>query len=221
MKLILSKRAIFRFATLVSIMIPCFAYSQGIAFFRTTKKQSGEEKKIPTVITSNSLEIDIENNKAIFLEHVRVNDQELIIECDKMTIHLEANNGNPVAGVELSTTNQKAPAKQISRIVCEGNVIITRKLPVSVENPEPVQKAFAGHADYDVKTGMIVMTKDPVLKRGDDSLKGEIITIWRDSEKVSVKHGVTLELKSENVKDAQNAGDEKIKIKDEKANEGQ
>ncbi len=201
----------------LAAMLAAECAAQGISFFRTTKKTGGDTQKVPTVITSESLEIDVENNKAIFLENVKVDDQEMTIDCDKMTIFME-----PTKKKDGSAPGQKKPdtatteqdaAKQISRIVCEGNVVITRKTPVSEENPEPIQKSTSGHADYDVKTGMIVLTKDPVLSRGKDTLKGEIITIWRDSEKVSVRHGVTLDINSKNLKDAQQ-GSENTKVKD-------
>ncbi|HPO91518.1 MAG TPA: LptA/OstA family protein [Victivallales bacterium] len=179
-----------------------FAQS-GISFFRTTRKD-GNEKKVPTVITSESLEIDIGSNKATFLNNVKVDDQEMTIECDKMLIYLEPTNKEEekVEKTDLTSIEQNA-AKQVSRIVCEGNVVITRKMPVSSENPEPIQKSKSGKADYDVKTGMIVLTENPVLIRGNDTLKGEIITIWRDSEKVRVKYGVELNINSENIKDSQ------------------
>jgi lipopolysaccharide transport protein LptA len=117
---------------------------------------------------------------------------------------------NPAAEAEsdkknnTGTTDKKNQGKQISRIICEGNVVIIRKPAVSAEGKEESeQKATAGHADYDVKTGMIVLTKDPVMTRGEDSVKGEVITIWRDSEKVVVGPGSKLELKSETIKESQ------------------
>lgn len=176
--------------------------AQGISFFRTQKKEGSNEKRVPTVIKSESLEIDIENNKAVFIDKVFVDDQEMTIECDKMTIYLEQAKKDGDKKVEMASIEQNA-AKQVSRIVCEGNVVITRKMPITAENPEPIQKSNSGHADYDVKTGMIVLTQNPVISRGNDTLKGEIITIWRDSEKVRVKHGVELNINSENIKDGQ------------------
>ncbi|HPN85114.1 MAG TPA: LptA/OstA family protein [Victivallales bacterium] len=194
---------------LAAIFIECStAYAQqGISFFRTTRKESDSKaEKVPTVITSESLEIDVENNRAIFIGKVKVDDREMIIECEKMTIFLENEKKSETTNI---TNIDKDAGKQISKIVCEKDVVITRKLTVTPENLEPIQKATAGHADYDVKTGMIVMTQDPVINRGDDSLKGEVITIWRDSEKFSVRHGVQLELKSDNIKDSQNVEPEK------------
>jgi len=189
------------------VFFELFAQQQtGISFFRTTKKGENE-KKVPTVITSESLEIDVENNNATFLNNVKVDDQEMTIECDKMIIYLEQSKkkeGEKKEQKKTDLTNiEQNAAKQVSRIVCEGNVVITRKMPVSSENPEPVQKSKSGKADYDVKTGMIILTDNPVLSRGNDTLKGEIITIWRDSEKVRVKHGVELNINSENIKDSQ------------------
>ncbi len=200
----------------LAAMLAAECAAQGISFFRTTKKAGGDTEKVPTVITSESLEIDVDNNKATFVGKVRVDDQEMTIDCDKMTIFMEPTKKRDGTEPEqkkpdAATTEQNA-AKQISRIVCEGNVVIIRKMPVSEENPDPIQKSTSGHADYDVKTVMIVLTKDPVLSRGKDTLKGEIIWIWRDNEKVKVKDP-ELNLKSENLKDSQQ-GSENTNVKD-------
>ena len=114
-----------------------------------------------------------------------------------MTIFLEDKkadggvNASPVKPDSAKSEDVKPEeSKQVSRIICEENVVIIRKSLSESERGQGEQKALAGHADYDVKTGKIVLTKNnPVLKRGGDTLSGEIITIWRDSEKVEVQGG--------------------------------
>jgi lipopolysaccharide export system protein LptA len=192
--------------------------AQGLSFFQPTKgtdkKRSG---KTPTVITSDTMDIDISKNIATFTGNVKVDDEEMNISCKKMTIFLEDKKAGE--NVKASTTKPDAvkpdavkpdavkpelakpdavnpdevkpeESKQVSRIICEENVVIIRKSLSESEKGQGEQKALAGHADYDVKTGKIVLTKNnPVLKRGGDTLRGEIITIWRDSEKVEVQAG--------------------------------
>ncbi len=211
-------------------MIPVFAVAfmfvsgnvsaQGLSFFQpakgTDKKRSG---KTPTVITSDTMDIDIAKNVAIFTGNVKVDDEEMSISCKKMTIFLEDKKIEEVGKSSVVKADSAKPeetkpeeGKQVSRIICEENVIIIRKALSESERGQGEQKAIAGHADYDVKTGKIVLTKNnPVLKRGADTLRGEIITIWRDSEKVEVQGG---EIKmnpdsSEPVADAEKAKENK------------
>jgi lipopolysaccharide transport protein LptA len=172
----------------------------GISFLKPSKDNpDGRSGKVPTVITSEFLDLDIEKNTAVFQKNVTVDDEEMNIECEKMTIFLE--DTKPIGDASAKKNEKEKTGKQISRIICEKNVVITRKLP-NANGGGTKQTATAGHADYDVKTGMIVLTKDPVLKKGNSSIKGEVITIWRDSEKVSVKHGSELILDSGTINDS-------------------
>lgn len=172
--------------------------AQGLSFFQPTKgaekKRSG---KTPTVINADTMDIDISKNIATFTGNVKVDDEEMNISCRKMTIFLEdkktgdGTNVSPAGPDSTKSEDVKAEeSKQVSRIICEENVVIIRKSLSESEKGQGEQKALAGHADYDVKTGKIVLTKNnPVLQRGGDTLRGEIITIWRDSEKVEVQGG--------------------------------
>ena len=192
--------------------------AQGLSFFQPTKgtekKRSG---KTPTVINSDTMDIDISKNIATFTGNVKVDDEEMNISCKKMTIFLEdkkAGDGAkaPPSGPDstksedVKTEDVKTEeSKQVSRIICEENVVIIRKSLSDSEKGQGEQKALAGHADYDVKTGKIILTKNnPVLQRGGDTLRGEIITIWRDSEKVEVQGG---EIKmNSNLPESQDSG---------------
>ena len=172
--------------------------AQGLSFFQSTK--GAEKKRAPkaaTVINADTMDIDISKNIATFTGNVKVDDEEMNISCKKMTIFLEdkktGDESNVSSAGSDSTKSEDAKteeSKQVSRIICEENVVIIRKSLSESEKGQGDQKALSGHADYDVKTGKIVLTKNnPVLQRGGDTLRGEIITIWRDSEKVEVQGG--------------------------------
>lgn len=158
------------------------------------KKRAG---KTPTVITSDTMDIDISKNIAVFSGNVKVDDEEMNISCNKMTIYLEDKKADadakaPAVKPDTPKADEAKPeeSKQVSRIICEGSVVIIRKSLSESEKGQGEQKAIAGHADYEVRTGKIVLTKNnPVLKRGGDTLRGDPITIWRDSEKVEVQGG--------------------------------
>ena len=157
-----------------------FSFFQPQGSGADTKKRSG---KAPTVINSDSMDLDIGKNTAVFTGNVNVDDEEMTITCKKMTIYLEDKKPDP----SLKPGEAKPEeGKQVSRIICEEDVVIIRKPSSDKEKSEGEQRATAGHSDYDVKTGKVVLTKDPVLMRNDDVLKGEVIVFWRDSEKVEV-----------------------------------
>jgi lipopolysaccharide export system protein LptA len=54
---------------------------------------------------------------------------------------------------------------------------------------------------YDVKAGKITLTENPELKSGEDSLKGEVIMFWTDSERVSVQRSGKLQIRSKSNED--------------------
>ncbi|HCE42280.1 MAG TPA: hypothetical protein DET40_01875 [Lentisphaeria bacterium] len=181
--------------------------AQGLSFFQSQggsdKKRSG---KVPTVINSDVMDIDVAKNTAVFTGNVKVDDEEMTITCRKMTIFFEdkkAEDKKPEdakdavkkpAAVDANATKAPEESKQISRIICEENVVIIRKPSNEQEQGQGEQKALSGHADYDVKTGKIVLTKDPVIMRDEDTLKGEVIIIFRDSEKIEVHNGGEIRL---------------------------
>lgn len=80
--------------------------------------KSKSTKKNPTTIKADSIGIDIDGNVAIFTGNVKSCDGETTITCRKMTIYLE-NKKTGGASIEES--------RQISRILCEGEVVIVTK----------------------------------------------------------------------------------------------
>ncbi len=52
-----------------------------------------------------------------------------------------------------------------------------------------VQRSVSGKAEYDMKTGEIILTDKPVLVDGINEIHGTKITIWRDSEVMDVQNG--------------------------------
>jgi len=192
------------------VLFTATATAQSLNFFREQDRDQKRRGDVPTVITSDSLDVDIANDLATFVGNVIVEDEEMRISCNKMLIHLET----ATAAAAATPAETKVPGdtpptdtpptggnKRVSRIICLGDVIIIRKGVISdtVADERAEQKALAGKADYDVNSGQIVLTEDPVLMRGTDSLRGERITIWRDSDKMKVEGGSRLEMKSESL----------------------
>lgn len=141
-------------------------------------------KNSMTKISADSMDIDISKNLAVFTGNVLIDDPQLVINCHKMEIVLDQGEGGDIK------------SKTISKIVCKGDVVIIRKLPDAEVKEKGAQKAIAGEAEYEVKTGKVTLSEKPMLMRGDDSLKGRKITFWRDSNRLMVEGGGDLELRS-------------------------
>ena len=194
-----------RVILLLSICLICLSglYVDAQSFFSRATSRKGATKNVPTVITSDSMDFDISKNIAVFTGNVQVDDANMRILCHQMIVRFE---GKPK--VLKKSTDDKTPKTvkkdvkksgsesdseksntKVKTIECIKNVIIIRKMYDEKEKEDGEQKAIAGHALYNVKAGKITLTDDPALVRGGDTLRGEVIIYWVDSERVTVKSG--------------------------------
>ena len=153
-----------------------------------TRKSRAEKSNIPTTVKSDSMDIDLAKDKIILLGNVEVDDPEMNIKCQKMTIFLEnkqtgnAEKDKSDAGSDMNPEGNK----QVARIECVGDVVITRNSGEKVAGSD-VQKAFAGKADYDLPTDTITLTENnPVIVSGGNRLAGEQIIVNIKTERINV-----------------------------------
>lgn len=147
-----------------------------------------------TTITADELFIDFTSNIISVSGNVKVDEERMHIDCDKITVYLGAkeDEGSDKDGKKPDGMKTEIAAdgssRDISRIICEGNVVITRKLPAEELKLHGQQRALADRAEYDFRKGLIVLTgKRPVISRGTDTIEGKIITIWKDSERLQAE----------------------------------
>ena len=134
------------------------------------------------------MDFDISKNVAVFTGNVQVDDAEMRIFCHKMIVNF--------AGKAKDSKKSKINTNQtVKEIICLKNVVIIRKLDTK-DKEGGEQKALAGKAVYDVKAGKITLTINPELQRGEDSLTGEVIIFWTDSERVSVRRSGQIQIRS-------------------------
>ena len=163
----------------------------GGSLFGGLSSSGGERKGGSTTISSDTMNIDLAKNLAVFTGNVVVDDPQMNIKCHKMLVYLED------AKKEQASEKDKVAAgdernKEISKIICIGDVLIVRKPESKEDEAKGEQKAIAGKADYDLKSGKILLTDKPVIMRGDDKLTGTAITIYRDSDRMDVEGGKIL-----------------------------
>ncbi len=121
-----------------------------------------------TVITSRSLNFDQKSRKAVFDGDVLVVDPQLQIKSDRLTVVFSEKN-------------------EVQKLYAEGRVqIVQEELAAS-----------GGRADYDVAEGKVVLSVNPLVRRGRDMLTGETITFWRDSSRILCEPNARLVLHSE------------------------
>jgi lipopolysaccharide transport protein LptA len=120
------------------------------------------------VITSARLHFDQKKRTAVFDGHVNVNDAELKINSDYLTVFF---------------TNDK----KVEVIEAEGNVAISRN----------AIKAYSRRAAYLVSAGKATLTGNPFITSDQNSLSGGTIVFWRDSNRILCEPDAHLVLYSE------------------------
>ncbi len=111
-----------------------------------------------TMITSKRLTFDYQNRYAVFEEDVVVKDPAVQIKSDKLSAVFEKDNNPKV-------------------IVATGHVRIE----------QDDRRAVCDRAVYEVKSGRLELTGNPVIRRGTEYLKGTTIIFWRNDNRVEGK----------------------------------
>ncbi len=145
-------------------------------------------KEPPVRITSKHLVSNMEENTCIFTGNVVVDDKDILVYCDKMTLFTEDTSGK---------IKDESKKKELTRAICVGNVKIIRKKNTDQQEN---QKSLAGKANYNLKTGIIVLTENPIAYREKDILKGKTLTIWRDNDKVESQDDAYMKIAKVNKK---------------------
>ena len=118
-----------------------------------------EASATATVVTADKLTFDYIKKFAVFDGNVVVNDPRLQLSSDKLTIVFTEDGG-------------------AQTVKAEGKVLLT----------QGDKKARADVASYDVPSGKIVLAGGPPqVMQGRNILEGEVITFWRDQQKVECK----------------------------------
>ena len=148
-----------------------------------TNQQTG-----PTEINSNSMDINLKEDTISLYGNVVVNNSETRINADELIVYLEETTDKADKADKAETTDKadKPGKKEAKKLVAIGNVIILKK-SISDGKSKGEEKATSGKAEYDIKTGEIVLTDDPILYQGSSYIRGDKITLYRNSDRVKVE----------------------------------
>ncbi|MCP4180074.1 MAG: hypothetical protein GY756_20110 [bacterium] len=171
----MNKSCYLKFIIVLSLLLPFIFISNvqadalGSLLSPGNSKSSKNEEKVPTIITSKTMDIDMKSNIITLTGNVFVNDPKATINSDQMIVYI----------------NKKT--KKAKTIVAIGNVVIVQKIPEAEEKKKGKRKSTAGRANYNVLTGVIVLTEHPIIYQGGSYIKGKQITIWRNSDRMKVE----------------------------------
>ncbi len=124
----------------------------------------GRKAQGPTRITSDRLEFDYKDYVALFDGNVKVADPQFVLTANKMLVFFENTN-------------------DVRRVDAVGNVKV-----VSLD-----RTVTCGKATYLRANGSIEMFDQPVVSKGENTIRGRKITIWIDDNRVEVDGAVQLE----------------------------
>jgi len=179
------------------------------------QKKTGKSSTSGDVgVTSDTMFIDFENNVVTLEGNVKVNESRFNIDCNKLILYIKEgavdglSDRDLIKGVAGKTEpKQPEPKKEaakdkkddnqqaLSKVVCLGKVVITRKLSKE-DMAKGAQVAKAGKAVYDMNTQQIVLSEDkPSIARGNDIITGKTITLWRETERMQVEKDALITMK--------------------------
>ena len=117
-----------------------------------------------TTISANTLEFDYKDFVALFDGNVRVEDPQFTLSADKLLVFFDKTN-------------------EVRRLDAIGNVKV-----ISDD-----RTGTCGKAVYTRATGSIVLQYNPVVSKAENTLSGDIITVWLNDSRVDVEGNVKLE----------------------------
>jgi lipopolysaccharide export system protein LptA len=109
----------------------------------------------PIQIKSNELSTDNSNKTATFVGKVVARQADITIYCDRLVVHYGEGD------------------QSVERVEAFGNVQIF----------QVNRRGYGGKAEYDNRTGIIVLLDNPRVYQGDDMVTGKIITVYVNEDR--------------------------------------
>jgi len=157
----------------ITAVLAAFLFVLGTVSVRAQQQKPAEpDKAEPIHITSDQVEAFQQQHQVVFSGHVVATQKDIVVRGDKMTVFYVDKGQGDAKGSDLG-------GGSVDKIVVEGNVQITQGERV----------ATGKVATYYRADNKVVLTGDPRVVRNQDSIQGERITLFLDSEKSIVESG--------------------------------
>ena len=188
---------IFRAALLTAaLFLTAEVSAQGLPSLFGKERANNRDRSadIPTTITAESMEVDMGNNIATLMGDVFVDDQEMTISCEKMTIHVEKEKDESAKQDNAAKKENATSGKKPIRIECFESVVIKAKPKPTEDGKLPKeQKATAKKVVYDLVKDVITLYKVgdtlPVINDGESKVSGNQIEIYLNEERMLILRG--------------------------------
>jgi lipopolysaccharide export system protein LptA len=139
---------------LFGLLVPCFSGSEML------KEELGKGEPKEMVIKSNKLEVDDNRKVVIFTGDVDAKREDFVINCEKLVVFYKSLPGSKEPGKEKA---------EVDKIVATGQVRISHSQGGT---------ATAEKAIYYQQEEKVVLTENPVVKKGNDFVEGDRITMY-------------------------------------------
>ncbi|MBP1725295.1 MAG: lipopolysaccharide transporter periplasmic protein LptA [Deltaproteobacteria bacterium] len=157
----------------ITAVLAAFLFVLGTVSVRAQQQKPAEpDKAEPIHITSDQVEAFQQQHQVVFSGHVVATQKDIVVRGDKMTVFYADKGQGDAKGSDLG-------GGSVDKIVVEGNVQITQGERV----------ATGKVATYYRADNKVVLTGDPRVVRNQDSIQGDRITLFLDSEKSIVESG--------------------------------
>ena len=163
------------------------------------REDKANNQLMPTVIKADFMDMNLAENNGVFIGNVRLNDPSVNLTCQKMQLLFADNeqaSGKPKMSIPGLTDSKSVGGKDLSKIICSENVVLIRKSEMDDSgDTKPEVRATAGRLDYDTAAGVLILVNDnPMIKRGNEYVSGDKITVWTQTQRMVVEHNSRLEM---------------------------
>ena len=147
-----------------SLLAPFFVFMMGTAYATPSASPLAgkHNNKTPIEVTSDSLEVQQQQNQAVFIGHVVAIQGDVRLTADKMTVYY-ASAGEKKADKQKEPKGTDNAQGAIKKIDADGNVFLTTQ----------EETASGANGIYDVEHQEIHLNSNVVLTRGKNVLKGD------------------------------------------------
>ncbi|MFW5487393.1 MAG: LptA/OstA family protein [Desulfovibrio sp.] len=135
-------------------------------------KDTSASGQVPTKITSEKLSYSQQGEKVVFTGDVHVKRPDFELWSDTLTAHLKVEDKS---GSSLANSGNT----EIEKIVATGHVRILRE----------GRTGKCEKATYDMKNGVVQLEGNPVLSEGKNSITGNIIRLYTETNRSEVIGG--------------------------------
>lgn len=171
------------------------------------KTKPGSKKQGDVKITSDKMTINFMKNFVVVTGNVKVDDREYTLTCEKITLYMKQRNEKKevkedakVGKIKVKMGSKDIPGfegsggnRELDRIVCDKKVVITRKQSKEDELRNGRQQVFADNLVYTFKDQKAVLSGGrPKIINGNDSIAGETISVWRNTERMLVEQNCVI-----------------------------